>query len=456
MITQLLQERISGTIVHREDRNYESVRHSLIWNELKPERFPDLIVQVACEDDVIEIVKFARRQQMKIAVRGGGHSWCASPLQESGILIDLSSLNQVNIDPQARIATVQPVVSNRDFIEKLAEYNLAFPVGHCPSVPLSGFILAGGLGWNAGEWGISCFSLLSLDIVTAEGKLITATETENQELFWAARGAGAGFFGVITKYRLKLYSLPQAITSSTLMYPLEQLSEVVKWSQEIGKILPKNVEFTMSLAKAPPSVMGQDKVCILSATAFADSQAEANKALSVFTTCPIENCVMKNLNVSTPFETLFERMDEFFPEGKRYAADNLWSDAPPLDVLTKVQKHFNQVPSADSLILFLILPPDALPLTDAAFSMMASLYVLCYSIWETKEEDEANTLWLRNLMNELEPLAMGHYIGESDIVANPYRVNKSFKQFNWEHLQGLQKKYDPNGIFYSYTGLNPK
>src|SRR5919206_1294282 len=307
MTTQSFQERISGTVFHRGDSDYEQARRAPGWNEIKPERYPDLIVQVASEDDVIEAVNFARARHTKIGIRGGGHNWCAAALLEGGILLDLSRLNQVEIDPEARVATAEPVVTGRYLAKQLAKHGLAFPVGHCSCVPLSGFILSGGLGWNAGEWGISCFSLLSVDVVTAEGNLVTASETENTELLWAARGAGPGFFGVATKYRLRLYPLPKAITTSTLMYPLGKLPEVVKWATETVNTLPKNVEFTLFLASAPPSVADRyEKVCIVSATAFTDSDEEATEALSALATCPLEDCVMKDLNTSTPFKTLFD------------------------------------------------------------------------------------------------------------------------------------------------------
>src|SRR5215210_2145678 len=379
MTTQSLEERISGTVVHRGDPDYEQARCAPGWNEIKPERYPDLIVQVASEDDVIEAVNFAREQHMKLAVRGGGHNWCAAALQEGGILLDLSRLNGVEIDAEARVATVQPVVTNRYFAKQLAKHGLAFPVGHCPCVPLSGFILNGGFGWNAGEWGYSCFSLISLDVVTADGNLVTASEAENTELLWAARGAGPGFFGVATKYRLRLYPLPKAITTSTLMYPLEKLPEAVKWAAETVNTLPRNVEFTLFLASAPPSIANRcEKVCVLSATAFADSDTEAAEALSALATCPLAGCVMKNLHASTPFQVLFDNADRLWPRGKRYAVDTMWSASPPLDVLTIIQDHFTTAPSADSLVLSSILPSppaDALPLTDAAFSMVAPVYV---------------------------------------------------------------------------------
>jgi FAD/FMN-containing dehydrogenase len=456
MTTQSLQERIYGTVVYRGDPDYERARRAPGWNELKPERYPDLIVQVASEDDVIETVNFAREQHLKIAVRGGGHNWCAAALQEGGILLDLSSLNKVHIDPEARVATAEPVVTNRFLAKQLAKHGLAFPVGHCPCVPLSGFILNGGLGWNAGEWGISCFSLLSLDVVTADGNLLTASETENTELLWAARGAGPGFFGVATKYRLRLYPLPKAITTSTLTYPLQRLPEVVQWATQTVNTLPGNVEFTLYIASAPPSVADQcEKVCIVSATVFADSDEEATEALSALATCPMEDCVMKDLHASTPFPVLFEYADRYWPEGKRYAVDTMWSASSPLEVLSIIQDHFATVPSADSVILCPILPSpiDAPPLPDAAFSMVAPVYVACYSIWEEAGQDEANITWLRSLMTALEPLAVGCYVGESDIVADPSQMVASFARPHWERLQALRKKYDPNGIFHSYMGM---
>jgi FAD/FMN-containing dehydrogenase len=145
-----LQQRISGRVVDINDDGYESTRQAMAWNALKPDRRPELIVQVASEQDVIETVNFARENKMKIAVRGGGHSWCGSSIRDGGILLDLSRLNAVEIDPEKRVATVQPVVTNREFARKLAKHDLAFPFGHCPSVPISGYILGGGLGWNTG------------------------------------------------------------------------------------------------------------------------------------------------------------------------------------------------------------------------------------------------------------------------------------------------------------------
>jgi FAD/FMN-containing dehydrogenase len=132
-------------------------------------------------------------------VRGGGHSWCGTPLRDGGMLIDLARLKEVIVHPRTRTAMVQPVVSGRELSHRLAAHGLAFPYGHCSTVPLSGFVLSGGFGWNMGSWGPACFSLEAIDVVTAAGQLVRATEDQHADLLWAARGAGAGFFGVVTR-----------------------------------------------------------------------------------------------------------------------------------------------------------------------------------------------------------------------------------------------------------------
>jgi FAD/FMN-containing dehydrogenase len=165
--------------------------------------------------------------------------------------------------------------------------------------------------------------------------------------------------------------------------------------------------------------------------------------------------VMKDLRASTPFEALFDNADRFWPEGKRYAVDTMWYSFPPSEVLAIIQDHFATAPSAHSMILSPILPSptDEPPLPEAAFSMVAPGFVACYSIWEEAGQDEANIRWLRTLMRALEPLAVGCYVGEADIAANPSQVVNSYARSHWERLQALREKYDPNELFHSYMGV---
>ena len=291
-----LQSRIEGKVTTATDAGYENLRRELIWNQLTPARYPQLVVQVATEHDVVEAVRFARANRMKIAVRGGGHSWVGFSLRDGSLLIDLGRLNQVSIDHEARRAAIQPAVTGRELNRQLAAHGLAFPVGHCPTVPLSGFLLNGGLGWNFNSWGPACFSVEAANVVTADGSLVVANQEQHADLLWAIRGAGPGFFAVVTQYLLKLYPVPRAITTSTYYYPLQRIEEVGAWAASIARQLPREVELTIFFAPAPPALAEQCRssngfVGILSATAFVDTRSEAAATLGPLESCPVASAV---------------------------------------------------------------------------------------------------------------------------------------------------------------------
>ncbi len=450
---------LDGSLVWRGDQDYEPTRRSMLWNEWKPSRFPELIVRAASEEDVVGAVKFARSRGLKIAVRAGGHSWCGSPLRDGGMLVDLSQLRELSVDPAARTARLQPGVTSRELASALAEYELAFPVGHCGHVGLSGFLLSGGLGWNSGDWGPACLSIRGLEVVTADGRLTSADENRNAELFWAARGAGPGFCGVVTRFHLRLYTLPKAITSSTYIYPLEDAEDVSRWAAEVRTALPPPVELTLLLASAPPEVASKpdEKVVVLTSTAFVDSWDEASRALALLEACPArDRCLMRQVNEPTPFEVLYASQDAAWPEGHRYAADNLWSNTDLTEVVPRLREHIVRAPSAKSLVLVVMPPiaPAGAQLPDMAFSMIGRTLVACYSVWEDEADDEANIDWLRNVMEALEPLAVGHYVAETDLLADPSRPTRSFSTAAWKRLMTLSERLDPQGLFHPYLGMD--
>ena len=247
-----LQSRIEGKVTTATDAEYENLRRGMSWNQLTPTRYPQLVVQVATEHDVVEAVRFARAHGMKVAVRGGGHSWVGFSLRDGGLLIDLGRLKQLSIDPEARTAAIQPAVTGRELNRQLAAHGLAFPVGHGPTVPLSGYLLNGGLGWNFNRWGPACFSVEAAKVVMADGSLVVANREQHADLLWAVRGAGPGFFGVVTQYLLKLYTAPRAITSSTYFYPLERIEEVGTWAASVARRLPREVELTIFYSACAP------------------------------------------------------------------------------------------------------------------------------------------------------------------------------------------------------------
>lgn len=451
-----LQSRLEGEVTLATDPGYDDLRRGLIWNQLTPPRYPRVVIQVASENDVVEAIRFARANDLKIAVRGGGHSWVGFPLRDGSLLLDLGRLKQVHINAETRTATIQPAINGRDLSRGLAAQGLAFPVGHCPSVPMSGFLLSGGLGWNSNAWGPACFSVEAARLVVADGNVFVADHDRNAELLWAIRGGGPGFFAVVTEYRLKLYLAPGAITTSSYYYPLEQIEALGAWGASVARQLPREVELTIFVAAAPPALAercaaSNGFVAILSATAFLGSTSEAVETLRILEGGPLSDaCLQKEANQPTPITVLHEMGAMLWPERHRYLADTLWSDSPPAQLLATARDHFLRAPSSKSLAVCVLAtgPESNPPLPEAAFSMAARTAFLGYAIWEQPEHDAANKAWHREMFAALDPFAVGHYVGESDIVSKPGRAERSFAPANWQRLNSLRQKYDPDGLFH--------
>lgn len=452
-----LQGRVEGRVTAAIDRGYEDLRRGLVWNQLTPARYPRMVVQVATEQDVVEAVRFARVHNLKVAVRGGGHSWVGFPLRDGSLLIDLGCLKRAQINAEARTATIQPAINGRELNRQLAAHGLAFPVGHCPSVPMSGFLLNGGLGWNSNAWGPACFSVEAARVVTADGSIIVADNEHHADLLWAIRGGGPGFFGVVTEYRLKLYPAPPAITTSSYYYPLHRIEEVGAWAANVAPQFPRDVELTVFAAPAPPALAERSAssngfVAVLSATAFLDTAPEAVETLGLLEGGPlVHECLHKEVNQPTPIDALHDMGALLWPERHRYLADTLWSDSTPDQLLATVRDHFLTAPSSKSLAVCVLgtgPEHDEPELPDAAFSMSAQTALLGYAIWERPEDDDANKAWHGEMFTALDRFAVGHYVGESDIVAKPARAERSFAAASWLRLKSLRQTYDPDGLFH--------
>jgi FAD/FMN-containing dehydrogenase len=453
---QALDERIAGTVTVRHASDYEAQRYAMVWNARKPDRYPDAIVRVESVADVREAVRFARDRGLKVAVRGGGHHWSGTALRDGGLLIDLSALRDVVIDKPSKTAVVQPGMRNLELAQKLAEHDLAFPLGHCPSVTVSGYLLGGGFGWNAGEWGVACWNVTGVDVITADGQLVHASADENTDLFWAARGAGAGFFGIVVGYHLRLFDVPRAILTTTLVYPIDKSADLARWASETGAKLPPNVELVLLLSSASPAIASEHpRTCTMMATAFCQTLQEAAKALEPVADCPVAGRISASFNQDTPLSKLFESMDASFPAGKRYAVDTLWLAGNPPALLSEAARQLAEAPSRESLLLCAFSPPppaDAPPMPDCAFSMVGPVYLGCYAIWNDEPSDAANVAWLRKTTGALSDSTIGYYLGETDLAADPSRARRSFGDTNWQKLAELRRKYDAQGVFHGYLG----
>lgn len=450
-----------GTVLTPNDAGFAEVAFGEIFNERRPTRHPQVIAQVSDELDVVVAVKFARAQGLKVAVRGGGHNWCSPSLRNHGLLIDLSNLTKIiAIDADARTAVLQPIISNRAVQAALNPLGLSFPTGHCPTVKISGYLLSGGMAWNHGVWGPGVGSVEAIELVTAEGELITASATENADYFWAARGAGPGFFGVVTRYHLKLYPLPQAITGSAYFFPYESIVDIAAWLGPLARELPSNVELSLWAVATPPELAdaatsSNGWVALVTATMFADTAAEAQETLAVLESNPqIAQCLQKSVAQPMTFDEIFDASGALWPPGLRCKVDALFFNDPLAEVMGAMQQHVLTAPSPKTVFMFAVFTgaggAPATPL-DAAFSMTGNLYGGSWTMWDDEADDAANLAWHDEAMRLLQPHIAGHYISETDTVAHPEYIQRAISPANWQRLAELRQQHDPDGLFFDFT-----
>jgi FAD/FMN-containing dehydrogenase len=444
MQIETLRAALRGTLIARDEASYDHARNNLIFNGSKPDRHPALIVRAADVADVQAVVRFAAAEGLTISVRGSGHNWSGIALQ-NGIALDVSALDTVSIDPAARIAEVGPGARCRTLARTLTENGFAFPLGHCGTVAVSGYLLGGGFGWNSGAWGMAAFNVDSIDVVTADGLLRHASETENADIFWAARGGGPAFFGVVTRYRLRLRVLPGAITTSVWTYPLDRIAEVERWMTEAMRTGPANVEFTAAMTSAPPPLAGAGKVVSAIATVFAESEAESRAVLGAVAACAPSNPLDVQQGMPTPFDTLYDIMAQFFPEDARYAADSFWSDAPDR-LFRGLAEGVAASASPASFAIGVVMPPDGPQAPDAALSVSGRAFGAAYAIWREPSEDERHRAWLRATSDAVAEVTLGHYVGEADLD-RPGRMAGCFSPAALDRLERLRQWHDPAGLF---------
>lgn len=444
-----LRQTVHGPVVVRGTPVYEAWRQSLIWNYRKFQRFPEVIVQATSEDDVVAAIRFATASGMRITTRSGGHSWSGCFLRDGGVLVDLSRMQQVEVDKEKQEARVQPGVIGRALNARLAESGLAFPTAHCGMVPISGFLLGGGLGFNSVAWGgMSVFNIKAIDLVTADGRKLHASTDENADYFWAARGGGPGLFFTVTRFYLKCHPLPRAITSDTYILPYEALVALSGALDELGPKIDPALELLGVVVPAPAPA---HHVAVLSAMAFADTDAQAKKMLAPLA----KHAVLKGAsqairNRATPFEVLYQDNEGPFPQ-RRARADNIYTDRVS-DATEILSRHMPQAPSTGNTPVILWRGTEPYP--DAAYSTRGRFYFATYAQWDNAVDDAANATWLKNLYDELQPLSTGNYINEFDRETRFARTDGCFAPANWARLKELRRKLDPDGVYETFLGLD--
>lgn len=439
-----------GQLYWRGEAGYEQERVEPIFNGRKPARYPAAILKAACEDDIQAGVRLARERKLKVSVRSGGHSWAAWSVRDGALLIDLAHIQEIALDTATSIVTVSPAVTGEALNTFLAEHKLMFRGGHCPTVGLGGFLLQGGMGWACRGKGWACENIVAIDVVTADGELVRADEQHNEDLLWAARGAGPGYFGVVTRFHLKAEPLPTAMTQSTYIYPMQLFNPVIRWLHDIHPALAPEVEVVAlgATVPLPPEIeYGEGPALVVHGLAFANTREEAIAVLAPFETCPVvDQALVRQIAQPTSLAIEYEEQRRANPKGHRYAVDNIWTNAGADDLIPALHDAFATLPTRDSFSLWFGMAPTR-PLPDMALSLQANLYFASYVVWEDEADDEKCRAWLAARMRQAETIAEGLFLADSDLTTRPGQFLSAAR---WKRLEQLRVRYDPTGLFHSY------
>ncbi len=433
----------------RDDAGYETARRAAVANARTPDRHPDRIVLARDADDVSGALSEAAKRGWQVGVHSGGHSWAASHLRDGGLLLDVSLLRYFEIDAGSRTATAGPGLSGTLFTEALFEHDLAFPTGHCVNPCLGGFILQGGFGWNSRAVGPSCMSVEAMDVVLADGTQTRISETEHPDLFWAARGSGPGFFAVVTRFHLRLHPRPVAQMSSAILYPPELIEEVMAWAHAVGPRVPETIELMVFLRR---ELMGHPGPGLqVLAPVLADSEEQAREQMSFLDEAPFRHkAIAEDCHVTTDVRELIQHSADFYPEGYRYAVDNMWTHASAEELLPGYRKIIETLPDRPSHMMWMNWQPQNGPeRPDMAFSLEDETYIALYGVWPDATQDGRFNDWAETRMRELEQFASGVQLADENLGRRPQPFVSAA---SLARLDEVRDRYDPERRFHAWMG----
>lgn len=412
------------------------------------DRHPAVIVRCRETTDVVRALEFARGHDLVVAVRGGGHNVAGKALCDDGLVIDLTEMKRIGVDPDARTARAEAGVTWGEFDRHTQEHDLATTGGFISTTGIAGLTLGGGLGWLMRKHGIACDNLRSLEIVTADGQVRTAAGSENPDLFWALRGGG-GNFGVVTAFEFGLHPVGQML-AGVVFFPLDQADTALRFYRDFMATAPDELMAYAILLTSPDGArMFAVPVCYVGAPASAEPLLR-----------PLRNHPSMAADMVRPmsYREIQSMFDPAFPSGRF----NYWKSSFLRDIsdeaIAMLVAHFNSVPSPFSAVA--IEPfggavarvghdDTAFPHRNAKFS------IVIVSMWTDSKEASANIRWTRELWSALQPFANDAvYVNYLD-TDDTERIPAAYDAGTYRRLREVKQRYDPENFFRINQNIGP-
>ncbi len=441
-----LRQRLRGELVEPGGPSYEAARR--VWNGAVDKR-PALIAYCTGADDVIAAIGFARSTGMLLAVRSGGHNVAGNCVCDGGLVIDLSRMKGISVDPQMRVVRAEAGLTLGEFDAATQAYGLATTMGVNGDTGIAGLTLGGGFGKLGRRFGLACDNLLAADVVTADGRLVRASSTENSDLFWGLRGGG-GNFGVVTAFEYRLHPVGPDVLVGSFVYDQAQARDALRAYYAFSRAAPDEVSADAALVTAPSG----ERLFSISVCYSGPLEAGERTIVPLRSLCkPIEEKI-----APVPYLQVQSAGDAVFPRGRRYywkaqflreitdaAIDALveaYAAAPSVTALAVLQ----QVGGAIARV----------PATDTAYAARDAAYD-CFpiAIWDDPADDAANMMWARQVWTAMRPFSTGAVYVNNLGDEGEDRIRAAYGP-NYARLVALKNKYDPENLFRLNQNIRPK
>ena len=443
-----------GQLVQPGEPAYDELRR--VWNG-SIDRFPALIARCAGVADVIAAVRFARASGLPVAVRGGGHSFPGLSVCDGGIVIDLSPMRGIRVDPVGRTARAQAGVLLGELDRETQAFGLAVPSGIVTHTGVAGLTLGGGISWLMRKHGLTIDQLLSVDVVTADGEFVKASETENPDLFWGLRGGG-GNFGIATEFEFRLNPVGPTVVAGPVFWPMEESPKVLRFYRDWVAEAPDELMTIVIHRKAPalpfvpPEVQGRLVVGVACCYAGPVEDGERVVApLKAFGSPALDLCVPK------PYLTHQAMFDPSFPHGWWYYFRSCDVAGLSDEVIDITAEHSLKIKS----------PLTSYPIwqlggamarvgeADTAFSGRNGGYTFnINATTATAEGFEEEREWARNFWSALRPHHTNVYVNFL-MEEGQERVREAYGAEKYDRLKALKRRYDPDNFFRLNQNIPP-
>ncbi|WP_249325208.1 FAD-binding oxidoreductase [Vreelandella boliviensis] len=440
-----LRADLTGPLLLPGDEGYDKARS--VWNAMIDKR-PALIACCADANDVAAVVNFARQTDALISIKGGGHNIAGNAVTEGGLMIDLSAMNNVDVNPTTHRVQVGPGATLADLDAATTPYGLAVPVGINSTTGIAGLTLGGGFGWLTRAHGLTIDSLVAADVVTADGARLRATADENPDLFWALRGGG-GNFGVITRFEFQARVVRSNLLCGLLFLPLERARELFALQRELMEGGPEELTTWMVVRNAPPMPFLPEEShgtgIAMMAFCYAGEPEDGEASIAPLRAVSSPLALLAGIQPFAEFQQIFDPL--LIPGARNYWKSHDLLELPDTAVEALIEA-VDRLPDAETEI-FVAHVGGALSLVaphETAFVQRRPHYVVnIHTRWQDPAKDDAARGWARGLFEALSPYSAGVYVNfmpaeESARVAEAYGAN-------YARLTAVKACYDPENRF---------